>query len=99
MLNASRVDADRVMLLLIDVQAKLVPLIEDHQEVVAGVRRLLRGAEIFDVPVLATVAMKGGGFIVDVRQRNDVELVRVHAGNRDSLVNELVEQIRARANG
>jgi hypothetical protein len=37
------------------------------------VGRLLDG----NVPVLATVAMKGGGIITAVKQRSDVELVRV----------------------
>ena len=54
MLNPNRLDADRAMLLVIDVQTKLLPLIEGHEEVVAGIRQLLRGAAIFDLPVLAT---------------------------------------------
>ncbi|NLF67455.1 MAG: AAA family ATPase [Candidatus Anammoximicrobium sp.] len=54
------------------------------------VGRLMDG----DVPVLATVAMKGGGFIAAVKQRNDGELVRVHDRNRDHLAGELTERIR-----
>jgi hypothetical protein len=53
MLNPNRLDADRAMLLVIDVQTKLLPLIEGHEEVVAGIRQLLRGAELFDLPRLA----------------------------------------------
>lgn len=52
--------------------------------------RLLDG----DVPVLATIALKGGGFIATVKQRSDVELVQVHEGNRDGLVGDLAESIR-----
>lgn len=52
--------------------------------------RLLDG----DVPVLATIAMKGGGIITAVKQRSDVELVQVHEGNREGLVGDLAERIR-----
>lgn len=54
MLNALRLDADRAMVLVIDVQEKLLPLIEDHVEVLAAVGHLLRGVGIFKLPVLAT---------------------------------------------
>lgn len=57
--------------------------------------RLLDG----DIPVLATIAMKGGGIITDVKQRSDVELVQVHVGNRDHLASELAERIRGVTNG
>ena len=54
MLNALRLDADRAMVLVIDVQEKLVPLVEDHNQVVAAIGQLLRGVGIFKLPVLAT---------------------------------------------
>jgi len=47
-----------------------------------------------DVPVLSTVAMKGSGFTADVKQRDDVELIRVDNDNRDRLVDDLAERIR-----
>jgi nucleoside-triphosphatase len=59
------------------------------------IARLLDG----DVPFLATVAMKGGGIITEVKQRSDVELVKVHEGNRDNLAGELAERIRGVTNG
>jgi len=37
------------------------------------------------VPVLATIAAKGGGFIAQVKARADVELVRVTNENREGL--------------
>jgi nucleoside-triphosphatase len=52
-----------------------------------------------DAPVLATIAMKGGGIITAVKQRSDVELVQVHEGNRDHLAGELAERIRGVTNG
>lgn len=36
-------------------------------------------------PLLGTVAMKGGGFIAEVKQRADVELITVSVDNRDTL--------------
>ena len=46
------------------------------------------------VPVLATVAAKGGGLIAQVKARPDVEIVTVTTGNRDRLVDELVPRIQ-----
>lgn len=54
MLNALRLDADRAMLLVIDVQTRLLPAIDAHEAVVAGIRQLLRTARLFELPVLAT---------------------------------------------
>lgn len=42
--------------------------------------------------VLATVAMKGGGFIREVKERDDVKLVEVTPRNRDDLVAQIVGQ-------
>lgn len=49
-----------------------------------------------DVPLLATIALKGGGFIREVKQRDDVELITVSPGNRDSLPSDLVARFRSR---
>ncbi len=54
MLNPALADADRAMLLVIDVQTKLLPSIEEYEEVQAAIEYLLRGADIFELPVLAT---------------------------------------------
>lgn len=48
------------------------------------------------VPMLATVAAKGGGFIAQVKARSDVEIVMVTLANRDSLPDELSHRIQAR---
>jgi nucleoside-triphosphatase len=61
------------------------------QTFVEAVTRVLDGA----VPVLATVAAKGGGFIAQVKGRPDVEIVTVTAANRDSLPDELTRRIQA----
>jgi nucleoside-triphosphatase len=80
-------DAGEVDLFIVDEIGKM--------ECVSGrfvnlVGRLLDG----DVPVLAAIAMKGGGIITAVKQRSGVELVQVHEGSRDHLAGELAERIR-----
>jgi len=47
-------------------------------------------------PVLATVAVKGSGFIREVKGRRDVEVVLVSAAGRDRLPNTIVERFLAR---
>jgi nucleoside-triphosphatase len=42
-----------------------------------------------DAPVLATVALKGGGFIAEVKARSDVALFEVTARNRETLPDEI----------
>jgi len=48
------------------------------------------------VPILATVAAKGGGFIAAVRGRPDVEVMTVCTDNRDKLAAELASWSRPR---
>jgi nucleoside-triphosphatase len=42
-----------------------------------------------DAPVLATVALKGGGFIAEVKARSDVALFEVTVRNRETLPDEI----------
>jgi nucleoside-triphosphatase len=44
-----------------------------------------------DAPVLATVALKGGGFIAEVKARSDVALFEVTVRNREHLVLEILQ--------
>ena len=53
---------------------------------VAAITRVLDGP----VPVLATIAAKGGGLIAQVKALPDVEIVEVTSVNRDRLPDELV---------
>jgi nucleoside-triphosphatase len=46
------------------------------------------------VPVLATVAAKGGGIIAAVKARPDVKIVTVSVGNRDELAEVLAGRLR-----
>lgn len=54
LLRAEQLDAHRAMVLVIDVQEKLLPLIRLHHRIVAAAREVLDGTRIFDLPVLAT---------------------------------------------
>ena len=56
---------------------------------VSAVRDLLSAA----TPLVATVAASGGGFIAEVKQRADVELLQVTTDNRDELPGQLPERL------
>jgi len=60
MLSAAKLDPDLAMLLVIDLQTKLLPLIPHADDILAATAKLVRGAAIFDVPVLATVQYTRG---------------------------------------
>jgi nucleoside-triphosphatase THEP1 len=47
------------------------------------------------VPILGTIQDRRNAFLDAVRARADVEVVRVDEGNRDRLVRELRERVRA----
>lgn len=55
----------------------------------------LKMAELLDSdsPVFGSIALKGGGFIGEVRLRKDVEIVEVTHKNRDSLAPILAQRI------
>jgi len=59
---------------------------------VEKIQTLLDGS----TPILGTVAIRGSGFIAQVKQRAGVELLEVTSENRDELVNKLAERLRLR---
>ena len=59
---------------------------------VETMRQILDG----DTPLLATIAMKGGVFIQEVKDREDVDLITVTQGNRDLLPLDLARRFRDR---
>ncbi len=54
MLRADRLDVDRAMVLVIDIQTALLPAIRNGEQVVQAGRKLLEGVRAFGMPVLAT---------------------------------------------
>ena len=62
MLNAMRLDPDRAMLLVIDVQTKLLGHIHEAADLLSATVQLIRGVHVFQLPGLATVQyVKGLG--------------------------------------
>jgi nucleoside-triphosphatase len=64
---------------------------------VATMRRLLGEP----IPVVATIAFRGGGFIAEVKSRPDVQIVEVTRDNRQSIPSQIatwIKQLTARAN-
>jgi nucleoside-triphosphatase len=44
--------------------------------------------------VIATIALKGGGIIEEIKRRQDIRLFEINLGNRESLVGEILKEIR-----
>lgn len=42
-------------------------------------------------PVIATIALKGGGIIEEIKKRDDVRLIEITQSNRDSLMSEVLK--------
>jgi nicotinamidase-related amidase len=54
MIRADRLDADRAMVLVVDIQEKLFPLIRHKEQMLEAAKKLLDGARVFGLPVVAT---------------------------------------------
>jgi len=54
MYRAGKLDVDLAFVLVIDLQEKLLPLIPARTGVLEAATKLLRGAKVFDLPVVAT---------------------------------------------
>src|SRR5687768_5313605 len=65
-----RLDRGRAVLIVIDVQEKLMPVIDGRDEVVRNIDRLVRGCHILGVPALLTEQyVKGlGATVASVRE-------------------------------
>ena len=53
-MRADQLDITRALVLVIDVQEKLVPHIRHHERIMSASRKLLDGIRIFNLPVVAT---------------------------------------------
>ena len=71
MIRANQLDIDRALVLVIDLQAQLLPTIGRHGTIVTATCKLLEGTSVFSLPVLATEqCSKGIGHTVpEVRRR------------------------------
>jgi nucleoside-triphosphatase len=48
------------------------------------------------VPVVATIALRGGGFIAEVKQRRDVQIAEVTQANRGELSAQIAAWVKER---
>ena len=46
------------------------------------------------IPVVATIALRGGGFIAEVKQRPNVQIVEVTQGNRQTLPEQIAAWVK-----
>ena len=60
----------------------------------AHFRQTVERALVSDTIFLATIALRGDGFIKSVKRRSDIELVLVSPGNRHALPGLIVQKIR-----
>jgi nucleoside-triphosphatase len=44
--------------------------------------------------VIATIALKGGGIIEEIKRRQNIKLFEVNPQNRETLVEEILKEIR-----
>ena len=84
-----KIDAD---LVVIDEIGKM----ECHSSMFVETARELLGGP---TPLLATVAQRGTGFIREIKDRTEVELLAVTTANRDRLPEQLVERLKAELSG
>ncbi len=54
MMRPDRLDRDRTMVLVIDIQTALLPAIANKEPMLQACRKLLEGIKVFSLPVLAT---------------------------------------------
>ncbi|HOS60673.1 MAG TPA: isochorismatase family protein [Syntrophorhabdaceae bacterium] len=68
------------VLLVIDVQERLIPVISEKEKIVENVIRLLKFAKIVDIPVVLTEQIKLGNTILDVqKEASDTKAIgKVH---------------------
>jgi nucleoside-triphosphatase len=64
------------------------------QKFTEAIRRLLEGP----VPLVATIALRGGDFIAEVKDRRDVQIVEVTRANRQALPGQIAAWVKQIAN-
>lgn len=57
--------------------------------------KLLKEIQDSEKLVIATIALKGGGLIADIKKRDDTWLYEITRSNRDSLLSEILKDVKA----
>jgi len=68
--NRMRLNPKLAALLIIDVQERFVPVIHDYPSILAAIRKIIRGAQVLEIPILLTEQYpKGlGQTVSEIRQ-------------------------------
>ena len=99
--GADGVEPDRLIPLINEELARTVDAyvideigkMECHcRQFIEATSRLLEGP----VPLVASIALRGGGFIAEVKKRPDVQIVEVTQGNRDALPGQIAAWVKQR---
>jgi nucleoside-triphosphatase len=61
-------------------------------------RRMIKEIFTSEMMLIATIALKGGGLIEEIKSRGDVMLFEITRENRDFLLSEILSYIRSRSN-
>ncbi len=98
MIRANQLDLDRALVLVIDLQAQLLPTIGRHGAIVSATCKLLEGTSVFSLPVLATEQYpKGiGPTVPEIRRRLKALDAQVFEKNTFSACDDLniAEELR-----
>ena len=70
-LSSPLLDRSKCVLVVVDAQEKLLPVIHGQEEVVANIVRLVRFCRMAEVPVLATEQIKLGATVEPIREALD----------------------------
>ena len=65
--NSNLISKDTAVLIIIDMQERLVPVISGKEQVIDNVIRLARFAEIIEIPVICTEQQKLGPTLTEIR--------------------------------
>jgi len=95
MMRADKLDVGRAMVLEIDLQTALLPSIHRHADVIAQSCKLLAGAKVFELPVLATEQYPKGIGVTEPSVRAALEAAR--AGVLEKLTFSAVDEPSVRA--
>ena len=75
-----------IEIVIIDEIGKMECFSEKFEEIV---RKLLDSRKV----LISTIALKGSGFIEEVKKRNDIRLFEISPANRDSLLSKVLQEL------
>ncbi len=85
------------LLIIIDVQEKLIPVIAGHEEISKNISRLIRGCKVFDIPIMYTQQYtKGLGMTIDIVRKelqgiDPIEKLEISCFQNEDFINKINE--------